>query len=109
MYNLDNIGISLGGDSASVQEAWSHIKLSALGDGQEGAPVELKDVVIEKIEKELLEEEELEKLFLNNICGEIMDEVMDLESDYDVVLPRSHSRNMNCRKGKNIKICKFSK
>jgi hypothetical protein len=69
----------------------------------------LKDVVIEKIEKELLEEEELENLFLKNIRGEIMDEVMDLGSDFNVILPRNHSRKMNRRKCKNIKICKLSK
>jgi hypothetical protein len=107
--NLDNIGISLGGDSTSVKETWAHIKHSALGAGQGSVPADLKDVIFEKIEKEALKEEVLEKLFLKNIYGEIMDEVMDLESDYDVILPRNHSRKMNRRKGKNIKICNVSK
>jgi hypothetical protein len=34
---------------------------------------------LEKEEKELLKEEELEKLFLKNISSEIMDEVMLVE------------------------------
>jgi hypothetical protein len=50
--------------------------------------VDLKEKVIEKVEKEILEEEELDKLLLQNIRGEIMDEVMDLGSDFDVILPR---------------------
>jgi hypothetical protein len=73
------------------------------------APVDLKDLVHEKIEKEVLEEEELDKLFLKNICGEIMDEMMDLGSDYDAVLPRNQSKKLNCRTGKNMKIYYFSR
>jgi hypothetical protein len=33
-------------------------------------------------EKELAEEEEVDKLILNSLCSEIMDEVMDLDSAY---------------------------
>jgi hypothetical protein len=47
----------------------------------------------------LLEEGELEKLFLKNICSEIMEEVMDLGSDYDVVFPRGHKKKKSVRKG----------
>jgi hypothetical protein len=85
---LDNIGISLGLDASSSLASWSSIKNSALGVTQEGVLVDLKEKVIEKVEKEILEEEELDKLLLQNICGEIMDEVMDLGSDFDVILPR---------------------
>ena len=34
--------------------------------------------MLEKEEKELAEEEELDKFILNHLCGEIMEEVMDL-------------------------------
>jgi len=37
-----------------------------------------KTNVLEKEEKELAEEEELDKFILNHLCGEIMEEVMDL-------------------------------
>jgi hypothetical protein len=37
-------------------------------------------------EKELAEEDEVEKLLIQNICGEIMDEVMDFEGN-DFVIP----------------------
>jgi hypothetical protein len=67
-------------------------------------PISLNDKVLEKEEKEWLEEEELEKLFLKNICSEIMEEVMDLGSDYDVILPRGYNKKKSCRKGeKHIK------
>jgi hypothetical protein len=33
-------------------------------------------------EKELAEEEEIDKLILNSLCSEIMDDVMDLDSAY---------------------------
>jgi hypothetical protein len=69
-----------------------NIREKALGSLQEHAPASLKDKVLEKEEKELLEEEELENLFLKNICSEIMEEVMDLGSDCDVVLPRGYIR-----------------
>jgi hypothetical protein len=68
-----------------------------LGSLQEHGPVSLEEKVLEKEEKELLEEEELEKLFLKNIYSKIMEEVMDLESDCDIILPREHKN-----KGRNI-------
>jgi hypothetical protein len=47
----------------SINESWVNLKSSALGYLHEHAPVDLKDKVLEKAEKEVLEEEELEKLF----------------------------------------------
>jgi hypothetical protein len=52
----------------------------------------------------LLEEEELDKLFLKNIYSEIMDEVMDMGSECDVILPNGHSRKKDSRKGKKFKV-----
>jgi hypothetical protein len=54
-----------------------------------------------KEKKELLEEE-LDKLFLKNICSEIMDEVMDLGGDCDVMLSESHNRKKGSKKGKRL-------
>jgi hypothetical protein len=75
--NLNPIGICLGDDDVSVDKSVSSIKEMALGSKQECIPISLKDKVLEK-EEEVLEEEGLEKLFLKNICSEIMEDVMDL-------------------------------
>jgi hypothetical protein len=98
--NLDNIGISLGLHNSSSLTSWASIKNSALGGMHEGFSVDLKERVIEKVENEALEEEEVDKLLLENICGEIMGEVMDLESDFDFILPRGRSKKKKVRKGK---------
>jgi hypothetical protein len=99
--NLNAIGISLGEDDASIRVSMDNIKEKALGRVQELDPLSIKEKVLEK--EELLEEEELEKLFLKNICGEIMDEVMDLGSDHDVVLLREVNSKKTNRKGKKYK------
>jgi hypothetical protein len=63
----------------------------------------LKDKVLEREE---LAEEELEKLFLRNICNEIMDEVMDQGGDHNVILPSGRNRSSGNRKGKKSSRCK---
>jgi hypothetical protein len=68
--NLQSIGISLGDDVASISKSMINIKEQALGSVQECDVPSMVDKVMEKDEKELLEEEELEKLFLKNICSE---------------------------------------
>jgi hypothetical protein len=67
-------------------------------------PISLKDAVLEKEGKEL-EEEKLEKLFLTNICSEMMEELMDLKSGCDVVLPRGYNKKKSFKKGKKHKKC----
>jgi hypothetical protein len=89
--------------SASITDSLVGIKEQEVGRSQELAPTMLKECVLEKEEKELLEEEELDKLFLKNICSDIMDEVMDLGSDCDVILPRSHNRKKSSKKGNKFK------
>jgi hypothetical protein len=67
-------------------------------------PCSLKEKVLEQEEKYLLEEEELEKLFLKkNICSDIMEEVMDFGSDRDVILCSAHNNKKGSRKGKKSK------
>jgi hypothetical protein len=48
--------------------------------------IDRKIELLEKEEKTIEEEDELDKLFLQNICSEIMEEVMDFAGD-QVVLP----------------------
>jgi hypothetical protein len=49
-----------------------------------------KREVLDLEEKELVEEDEVDKLLLQNICGDIMKEVMDVVGD-DFVIPIKHT------------------
>lgn len=56
---------------------------------------------IDKVEKELNEEQEIDTFILNNICGEIMDEVLDASNDlkdFTVALSKPKRKSS---KGKN--------
>jgi hypothetical protein len=96
--NLNGIGISLGDNEVIISGALENMKEHAARRVHEHVQSVLKDV-LEKEEKELLEEEELDKLFLKNICSEIMDEVMDMGSESNVILPCVHNRKKGSRKG----------
>jgi hypothetical protein len=61
--NLNTIGISLGEDDISTNESMFKIREKALGSVHERVHASVIDKVVDKEEKELLEEEELEKLF----------------------------------------------
>jgi hypothetical protein len=97
--NLNGIGISLGDNEVIISGALENMKEHAARRVHEQVQSVLKDVVLEKEEKELLEEEELDKLFLKNICSEIMDEVMDMGSESNIILPCVHKRKKGSRKG----------
>jgi hypothetical protein len=97
--NLNDVGISLGSDDASISSSLVSIKKNVVGCEQVVVPCSLKEKVLEQEEKDLLEEEELEKLFLKNICSNIMEEVMDFESDRDVVLSSAHNSKKGSRRG----------
>jgi hypothetical protein len=79
------------------------IREKALGSGQECVEVSIVDKVVDKEEKEMLEEEELETLLWRNICSEIMDKVMDPESDYGVVLLDGFNLERSSGRGKQHK------
>jgi hypothetical protein len=79
MSNLGAVGFSLGQDQSSIASSVSNLR-----------QVEIDRVLckpkIDKIfdveEKEEIENEEVDKLILNSLCSEIMEEVMDLGSAY---------------------------
>jgi RNA-binding protein YhbY len=51
------------------------------------------------VEEKVLEaEEEIDKLFLQNICSEIMEEVMDFRGDEFVIPTRNITKNQKLRK-----------
>jgi hypothetical protein len=104
--NLHSIGVSLGQDSTSVNLFVSNFKSVALGKGFDHVLEDMKVQVLEKEEQEeqdRLEEEELDNIFLKNICSEIMKEVMDMGSDVDVILPKGPRNIRKRRRGKKVK------
>jgi RNA-binding protein YhbY len=53
------------------------------------------------VEEKVLEaEEEIDKLFLQNICSEIMEEVIDFRGDEFVIPTRNITKNQKLRKVK---------
>jgi hypothetical protein len=101
--NLHSIGVSLGQDSASVNMSLSNLKSMASINNVDQGLVDRKTQVLVKDQHDRLEEEELDKMFLKNICSEIMEEVMDMGSDLDVILPRGSNKKSKLRRGKKFK------
>jgi hypothetical protein len=101
--NMQSIGVSLGQDLDIVNLSISNLNnLASLNHAEKGL-VDRKTQVVERDEQDRLEEEELDKIFLKNICSEIMEEVMDLGSDLDVILPRGTNKKGKMRRGKKFK------
>jgi hypothetical protein len=60
-------------------------------------------------EKQLADEEKIDRLLLQNICGEILDEVMDFGGD-NFVIPTNHiTKNRSHKKGGKVTKQKSSK
>ena len=67
-----------------------------------------KTNVLEKDEKDLAEEEELDKFILSHLCGEIMEEVMDLGYDQvDLIASKAKPKSKKSKKGRGIHIPNF--
>ena len=67
-----------------------------------------KTNVLEKEEKELAEEEELDKFILNHLCGEIMEEIMDLGNDQvDLIASKTKLKSKKSKKDRGIHIPNF--
>jgi hypothetical protein len=81
IWNLDGIGITLGKDQICISGSVCSLKCKVVSRDHSFVKVDRKTQVLEKEEEDLLEEYELEKFVLKNLCSEIMDDVMDLGSD----------------------------
>lgn len=102
--NCSSIGISLGADITSVKGWIDDLKKVEL-DRLHVIHVVDKKKVLEKEEKELAEEEELDKFILNHLCGEIMEEVMDLRNDQvDRIAPKTKPKSKKNKRGRRIHI-----
>jgi hypothetical protein len=77
--NLDCIGISVGSDASSVSKSVAALKCTNRVKQNNLEEIDRKTRLLKQEERNMLEEEELDKILLNNICIEIMEEVMDRE------------------------------
>jgi hypothetical protein len=80
--NLELIGITLGKGELEVCKAMERIKCHENDRRVEKVNIDEVSNFFYQEEKELAEEEEVDKLILNSLCCEIMDEAMDLDSAY---------------------------
>jgi hypothetical protein len=94
--NLENPGIMVGVDANSaIVELRKSFKAETGGSVTKDKKIEVLDVE----EKQLADEEKIDRLLLQNICGEILDEVMDFGGD-DFVIPTNHiTKNRSHKKG----------
>jgi hypothetical protein len=98
--NLLELGISLGSDESNANLVANEIRLLVQTNKQLIEREDTRSEEFEVEEKVLAEEEEIDKLFLQNICSEILVEVMDFRGDDFVIPTRNITRNQKLRKGK---------
>jgi hypothetical protein len=79
---LSAVGVSLGKNENLIATSVSHIKEIELGRLAREVNRDKISEIFDREEKEELETGEVDKLILNSLCCEIMDEVMDLGNAY---------------------------
>jgi hypothetical protein len=91
--NLESLGIAVGLDENNRVEALLELNRAVQAGAGGKFSCDKKQEVLELEEKELDDEEVVDKLLLQNICGEIMDVGGD-----DFALPTNHSNKKQCCK-----------
>jgi hypothetical protein len=92
--NLDVLGISLGSDKDSVSKSITKLKVAVHNSSNNEFCRNKKTIVLDEEEKNIEQEEEPDKLIINYLCTDIMEEVMDLgECKNDLlIVPGSTTR-----------------
>jgi hypothetical protein len=80
--NIRGVGISLGENEEQIRSLVNKIKEVELGRHLDVNTLDATCEAFDKEEKEELEREEGDKLILNSLCAELMDEVIDLGNAY---------------------------
>src|SRR6185312_433532 len=107
--SFSSIGINLGSDDTSIRNSVLNLKKVEENSMHESRSIDWKEAILDKEENNMAEEEEIDMFILNHLCGEIMDEVMDVSSDLnDFTVPLSKTKHHNS-KGKKVKERKVSK
>jgi hypothetical protein len=103
--NLFAIGVSLGNNDNFIASFVSHIKEIELGRLEGEANKDKIGEIFDREEKEELENEKVDKLILNSLCCDIMDNVMDLGNAYprDCKITPKHKPSSSMKKGKRIR------
>jgi hypothetical protein len=109
---LQGVGISLGSNLDQISRAVDQIKKIEKERTVATKSNDIISEVFDKEEKEELDNEEVDKLILNSLCGEIMDEEMDLGNAYPLdckITPRqqtsSSSKKVKKVRGKAKNRC----
>ena len=107
--SFSSIGINLGPDDTRIRNSISNMKQVEENRMHESHNIDWKTSILDKEEKHLAEEDEIDSFILNHLCGEIMDEVMDASSDLnDFTVPLSKTKHHNS-KGKKVHETNVSK
>jgi len=108
--NLSSIGFSLGNDKLSVHDAVISLRVDETIKVDDVLREDVKDRALEREEKEMAQEEELDRLILNHICSDIMDEVLDGDAGGNLTASVSSQKSQEKkRKDKNINPRKCQK
>jgi hypothetical protein len=77
LHNLGAVGISLGHDQSSVAFSLNSLRQDELDRMSCIPKLNKVENIFDVEEKEEMENEKVDKLILNSLCSEIMDEVID--------------------------------
>lgn len=80
--NMSSVGILLGKDTTRVNSSVKNLREQEEYRLNNVPVIDRISEVFDKEEKEREQEEEVDKLILNSLCKEIMEEVMDMDSAY---------------------------
>jgi hypothetical protein len=76
--NLEKIGFSFGNSKGSTSHRWSDLNRALPSCSGVANNLDKRRDILDLEEKELADEEEVDRLQHQNICGDIMEEVMDV-------------------------------
>jgi hypothetical protein len=102
--NLNTIGICLGKGSLEIDNAVDRLKVLENDRGREHGSKDVINNIFDLEEKELADKDEVDKLIINSLCSEIMDEVMDLDSAYPLDCKTIPKKKITGRSQKGISL-----
>jgi hypothetical protein len=106
--NLGSLGIVIGNDKSVIDESLVNLRKSAENIAYKNLDsksmvCDKKMMVLENELKDFQQEEELEKILLNQICSDLMEELMDLEECNNNLLITSDSKTSKKKDSQKLK------
>ena len=102
--NLQPLGFKFTNDSCDVQNFIESMVQSGGYSSLSKNEQEVADREIAKEENEFYERDELNKLFLSNLCSEVLEEVLDTKSEHNHMARTTVYSNTN-QKGRRKNLC----